>query len=106
MADMADETSWYSMIVELNILPFNLHHIIRMISWFFITLALAFTLPIAGLILYDFVLWIWRLLSTRTPALRPDDTIRTAPNMSRTSKSQISGAELAHAPLLDKPASD
>jgi len=36
MADMADETSWYSMIVELNILPFNLHHIIRMISWFFV----------------------------------------------------------------------
>ena len=36
MADIADETSWYSMIVELNILPFQLHHVIRMISWFFV----------------------------------------------------------------------
>jgi hypothetical protein len=72
-----------------------------------ITLALAFTLPILGLIVYDFFLWIWRLCSTQTPlALQPDETIRTAPNMSRTSKSQTSGAELSQATLLDKPASD
>ncbi|KAB5566807.1 hypothetical protein GE09DRAFT_1219063 [Coniochaeta sp. 2T2.1] len=102
-----EETGWYSRIVELSILPFNLHYIIRMISWFFITLALAFTLPIVGLIIYDFFLWIWRLLSTQTPtALQPDDTMRTAPNMSRTSKSQISGRDLAQAAPLDKPASD
>ncbi|KAH8903053.1 hypothetical protein BR93DRAFT_981658 [Coniochaeta sp. PMI_546] len=107
MANLVEETGWYSNIVELNILPVNVHYIVRMISWFFITLALAFTLPILGLIVYDFFLWIWRLCSTRTPtALRPDETIRTAPNMSRTSKSHISGAELAEAPLLDKPASD
>lgn len=107
MANMAEETGWYSSIVELNILPVSVHYIVRMISWFFITLALAFTLPILGLIVYDFVLWIWRLCSTRTPgALQPDQNIRTAPNMSRTSKSQISGAELAKAKVLDRPASD
>lgn len=39
MANIADETSWYSKIVELNILPFNLHYIIRMISWFFVRLS-------------------------------------------------------------------
>jgi hypothetical protein len=65
-----------------------------------------FTLPIAGLIAYDLLLWIWRLLSTKPPALQQGDTIRTAPNMSRSSKTQISGAELAQAPLLDKPATD
>ncbi|OIW25298.1 hypothetical protein CONLIGDRAFT_685156 [Coniochaeta ligniaria NRRL 30616] len=107
MANIAEETGWYSTIVELNILPVNVHYIIRMISWFFITLALAFTVPILGLIVYDFFLWIWRLCSTRTPvALQPDEKIRTAPNMSRTSKSQISGAELSQAKLSDKPASD
>jgi hypothetical protein len=72
-----------------------------------ITLALAFTLPILGLIVYDFFLWIWRLLSTKPPVpLKPVEIIRTAPNMSRTSKSHISGAQLAEAPLLDKPAYD
>ena len=33
-----DETGWYTRIVQLGILPFNLHYIIRMISWFFVRL--------------------------------------------------------------------
>jgi hypothetical protein len=37
MANVVEETGWYSSIVELNILPVNLHYIIRMISWFFVS---------------------------------------------------------------------
>lgn len=36
MANIVDKTSWYSKIVELSILPFNLHYIIRLISGFFV----------------------------------------------------------------------
>lgn len=38
MANIAHETSWYSKMVELSVLPFNLHYIIRMISGFFVRL--------------------------------------------------------------------
>ncbi|KAK3941608.1 hypothetical protein QBC46DRAFT_382051 [Diplogelasinospora grovesii] len=56
-----DATAWYTHITELSIVPHEYHYILRMVSWFFITLALAPVLPIIILIIYDFVLWLWRL---------------------------------------------
>ncbi|KAJ4393302.1 hypothetical protein N0V93_002510 [Gnomoniopsis smithogilvyi] len=36
--------------------------VVTIISWFFITLALSMGLPIAFLIVFDFFLWIYRLI--------------------------------------------
>ncbi|KAH8897034.1 hypothetical protein GQ53DRAFT_742876 [Thozetella sp. PMI_491] len=61
---------------HLGIIPPEYNYIVRMISWFFITLALAPIIPLLVLILYDLLLWIWRLCMTRpepsrAPGLRP-----------------------------------
>ncbi|KAL2015933.1 hypothetical protein VTK56DRAFT_4523 [Thermocarpiscus australiensis] len=76
---MADDTSvttgWYIWFTELSIVPAEYHYILRMISWFFITLALTPIVPIALLVIYDVLLWLWRLsaASRRVTHVLPAD---------------------------------
>ncbi|KAK3381377.1 hypothetical protein B0H63DRAFT_524105 [Podospora didyma] len=51
----------YLWFTELSIVPTEYHYILRMISWFFITLSLAILTPFIMLVIYDFTLWLWRL---------------------------------------------
>ncbi|ROV88526.1 hypothetical protein VSDG_09341 [Cytospora chrysosperma] len=44
-----------------NVVTNSTSWIVQLISWFFITLALSFFLPLAGLVLFDFCLWLWRM---------------------------------------------
>jgi hypothetical protein len=71
-----------------------------------ISFALALILPLAALIVYDFALWIWRLISTPSITAQAENTIKTDPAIPGTSKSEITGAELDKVHILDKPASD
>ena len=92
MADYASEVvGWYSWLTELSLLPQEYQYIIRVISGFFvrllllpnppgpelpltrsaptqITLALTPIVPIAGLVIYDFALWVWRLTAASLSA--------------------------------------
>ncbi|KAG7286106.1 hypothetical protein NEMBOFW57_008409 [Staphylotrichum longicolle] len=62
MADYASETvGWYVWLSELSILPQEYQYIMRVISSFFITLALTPIVPIIALVIYDLILWLWRL---------------------------------------------
>lgn len=61
MADVQYQAGWYSWFTELRFVPAEYHYIFRMISWFFVTLALAPIIPIVLLVIYDFSLWMWRL---------------------------------------------
>ncbi|KAK4043154.1 hypothetical protein C8A01DRAFT_32796 [Parachaetomium inaequale] len=62
MTDYATETaSWYVWLTELSIIPQEYRYIINLISSFFITLALTPIVPIAVLVIYDLMLWFWRL---------------------------------------------
>jgi hypothetical protein len=62
MTDYASESSnWYVWLTELSIIPQEYRYIISIISSFFITLALTPIIPIVALVIYDLVLWFWRL---------------------------------------------
>ncbi|KAH6843074.1 hypothetical protein B0I37DRAFT_210982 [Chaetomium sp. MPI-CAGE-AT-0009] len=62
MTDYASESSnWYVWLTELSIIPEEYRYIISIISSFFITLALAPIIPIIALVIYDLILWFWRL---------------------------------------------
>lgn len=62
---MGYQASWFSGLSELRIVASEYYFIVRIISGFFITLALALILPVLGLVVYDIILWIWRLCSSR-----------------------------------------
>ncbi|PSR78648.1 hypothetical protein BD289DRAFT_485944 [Coniella lustricola] len=64
-----------SRMTDLLIVSDSYSWIVRVISWFFITLALSFWTPIAVLIAFDFVLWIYRLV-VPTAATNPQSRRR------------------------------
>lgn len=72
-----------------------------------ISFALALILPVFALVVYDILLWFWRLV-TLTPSsnLQPGDTIQIDPAIPGTSKSEIKASELEKVRDTDKPASD
>ncbi|KAI0396590.1 hypothetical protein F5Y17DRAFT_91335 [Xylariaceae sp. FL0594] len=59
-------------------LPSALWSIVGWVTFFFKLISLAFVVPIIGLIIFDFCVWLWRLYrpslpdSTRTSRLHPD----------------------------------
>ncbi|KAL2174490.1 uncharacterized protein P884DRAFT_68240 [Thermothelomyces heterothallicus CBS 202.75] len=59
MADPA--ASWYAWLNELRLVPQEYQYIISVISGFFITLAMIPIAPILLLVIYDIILWFWRL---------------------------------------------
>jgi nitrate reductase NapE component len=62
MTDYASEpTSWYLWLTELSIIPQEYRYIISIISSLFLTLALTPIVPIVVLVIYDLMLWFWRL---------------------------------------------
>ncbi|KAI0864532.1 hypothetical protein F4860DRAFT_411611 [Xylaria cubensis] len=50
-------------------LPSTLWNIVRWVTFFFKLVSLAFVVPIIGLIIFDFCLWLWRLFR---PSLAAD----------------------------------
>ncbi|KAH6640509.1 hypothetical protein F5144DRAFT_97980 [Chaetomium tenue] len=54
-------TSWYVWLNELSIIPQEYRYIISTISSLFIILALTPIIPIVALVIYDLILWFWRL---------------------------------------------
>ncbi|KAL1840027.1 hypothetical protein VTJ49DRAFT_898 [Mycothermus thermophilus] len=66
MADVDFEsTGWYSWLVNLGILPGESHYIIRFISSFFISLAIAPIIPVVLMFIYDVSLWLWRITTAQ-----------------------------------------
>ncbi|KAK3333857.1 hypothetical protein B0T19DRAFT_139143 [Cercophora scortea] len=61
----------YIWITEHSIVPPEYRYIIRMISWFNITIGLMFMSPVIGIIIYDIILWLWRLFAARNKPHRP-----------------------------------
>ncbi|KAK5652730.1 hypothetical protein OQA88_9583 [Cercophora sp. LCS_1] len=74
MEDVADPTSWYRWFTQLSIIAPEYHYILRMISWFFITLALIPIVPIMGLVIYDLTLWLCRLVGASYTESRQRET--------------------------------
>ncbi|KAI0505508.1 hypothetical protein F5B22DRAFT_522385 [Xylaria bambusicola] len=54
----------------------NLWNIVRWIAFFFKLVSLAFVVPIIGLIIFDFCLWLWRLYRPSRPADSPHPSPR------------------------------
>ncbi|KAI0450787.1 hypothetical protein F5B21DRAFT_517230 [Xylaria acuta] len=52
-------------------LPAGLWNIVRWVAFFFKLVSLAFVVPIIGLIIFDFCLWLWRLYRPSLPADSP-----------------------------------
>ncbi|KAK3384475.1 hypothetical protein B0T24DRAFT_674227 [Lasiosphaeria ovina] len=73
MADFKDDIGWYVWFTELSIVPPEYRYILRIISGFFITLALAPIIPVILLVIYDFSLWLWRLYGASHGMARRDD---------------------------------
>ncbi|KAI0541921.1 hypothetical protein GGR58DRAFT_497557 [Xylaria digitata] len=48
-----------------------LWNVVRWITFFFKLVSLAFVLPIIGLIVFDFCVWLWRLYRPSSPADSP-----------------------------------
>ncbi|KAI1431437.1 hypothetical protein GGR50DRAFT_79197 [Xylaria sp. CBS 124048] len=49
----------------------SLWNIVRWITFFFKLVSLAFVVPVAGLIIFDFCLWLWRVYRPSLPADSP-----------------------------------
>ncbi|KAK3303465.1 uncharacterized protein B0T15DRAFT_275941 [Chaetomium strumarium] len=82
MANYAsDIANWYGWITELSVIPSEYRYVIRMISSFFITLGLLPIVPIALLVIYDVVLWLWRhaAASRRAQSIMQTDGIHAKP---------------------------
>ncbi|KAK3692482.1 hypothetical protein B0T22DRAFT_435753 [Podospora appendiculata] len=62
----------YIWITEHSIVPPEYRYIIRMISWFNITLGLMFMSPVIAIIIYDITLWLYRLFAARNGPHRPE----------------------------------
>ncbi|KAK3492400.1 uncharacterized protein B0T23DRAFT_140954 [Neurospora hispaniola] len=54
--------SWYSWITGASLLPTEWSYGLEVLTGIFKTLALVPMLPIIALVVYDFTLWMWRLL--------------------------------------------
>ncbi|KAK3402090.1 hypothetical protein B0T20DRAFT_130848 [Sordaria brevicollis] len=68
----SDFPSWYSWITGASLLPAEWSHFMEVLTGVFKTLALAPILPIIALVVYDFVLWMYRLLVIgRNPQREP-----------------------------------
>lgn len=52
-----------SRMSEIFMISASYTWVVKIISWFFITLSLSVWMPIAFLITLDFFLWVWRLAS-------------------------------------------
>ncbi|KAI0468997.1 hypothetical protein F4859DRAFT_144877 [Xylaria cf. heliscus] len=52
-------------------LPSILWTIVRWVTFFFKLASLAFIIPILGLIIFDFCVWLWRLYRPSSPADSP-----------------------------------
>ncbi|KAI1424010.1 hypothetical protein F5Y12DRAFT_488562 [Xylaria sp. FL1777] len=52
-------------------IPWGLWNIVRWITFFFKIISLAFVVPIIGLIIFDFCLWLWRLYRPPLPVDSP-----------------------------------
>ncbi|KAK0628819.1 hypothetical protein B0T17DRAFT_167794 [Bombardia bombarda] len=57
-----DAVSWHTWIRELRLISEDLSYALRIVSWIFLVFALVPIAPIAGLVLYDIALWMWRLV--------------------------------------------
>ncbi|KAI0441863.1 hypothetical protein F4803DRAFT_399673 [Xylaria telfairii] len=66
MVTMERIVAWFS-----EAIPSSLWNIVRWITFFFKLVSLAFVIPIAGLIFFDFCLWLWRLYRPSLPADSP-----------------------------------
>ncbi|KAK9780034.1 hypothetical protein AB5N19_07833 [Seiridium cardinale] len=51
--------SWYSSAVPI---PPEIWSIVRWVAFFFKMTSLLFAIPLFGLIIFDFFLWVWRLM--------------------------------------------
>ncbi|ROV96618.1 hypothetical protein VPNG_09005 [Cytospora leucostoma] len=60
-------TAIRSRMIGWNVVSNSTSWVVQLISWFFITLALSLFLPLAGLVIFDFFLWLWRLARPPTP---------------------------------------
>lgn len=58
----SDFQSWYSWTTGASLLPAEWSHFMEILTGVFKTLALAPILPIIALVVYDFALWMYRLL--------------------------------------------
>ncbi|KAH9907471.1 hypothetical protein F4778DRAFT_542075 [Xylariomycetidae sp. FL2044] len=69
MNKMAFEESftWLGQAYQSNLLSAEISTVVRWIAFFFKVASLAFALPILSLIVFDFCLWIWRLLNRPPP---------------------------------------
>ncbi|KAI0973225.1 hypothetical protein F4678DRAFT_21156 [Xylaria arbuscula] len=97
--------------------PRALWNIVRWITFFFKLVSLAFVVPIVGLIIFDFCLWLWRLYRPSMPTESPrsghlpKDYVRqqTSPSPTRASSTvvdlqtepQAAGKRAAYGTLTD-----
>ncbi|KAI1758350.1 hypothetical protein F4782DRAFT_525045 [Xylaria castorea] len=77
-------------------LPSSLWNIVRWVTFFFKLVSLAFVVPIIGLIVFDFCLWLWRLYRPSLPVDSPrssrvprDYAQQPSPNSTRASTTVI-----------------
>ncbi|KAK5626195.1 hypothetical protein RRF57_001910 [Xylaria bambusicola] len=98
-------------------IPRNLWNIVRWIAFFFKLVSLAFVVPIIGLIVFDFCLWLWRLYRPSRPADSPHPSARlpkdyvqqpsSTPTKARSSvispetEPKVPERRVAHGPLTD-----
>ncbi|KAK3902554.1 hypothetical protein C8A05DRAFT_15391 [Staphylotrichum tortipilum] len=103
MSDHASDTAgWIGWLAELCSNPHEYHFIIRVMCSFFITLALAPIVPIAGLIVYDLTLWFWRLAAANWRARGTPAAIDLAADLPK----PLDGAASLNASRQARPAAD
>ncbi|KAH6618090.1 hypothetical protein B0J18DRAFT_270929 [Chaetomium sp. MPI-SDFR-AT-0129] len=74
----SEPVGWFTWILELRIVHPEYQYIIKAISTFFITLALIPIAPIIALVIYDVILWFWRLAIASFATWRARRTQRAA----------------------------
>ncbi|KAI1124238.1 hypothetical protein F5Y10DRAFT_33431 [Nemania abortiva] len=63
---MENITSWLG-----GAIPSGLWTVVRWVTFFFKLVSLAFAVPILGLIVFDFCVWVWRLFRPSLPTDSP-----------------------------------
>ncbi|KAI1827295.1 hypothetical protein F4861DRAFT_402867 [Xylaria intraflava] len=58
-------------VARLDAVPSSLWSVVRWVTFFFKLVSLAFAVPIVGLILFDFCVWLWRVYRPSLPADSP-----------------------------------
>lgn len=66
-------TTWFAHALQSKVFPEHIWTVISWIAFFFKLASLAFFVPLLGLIIFDFGLWLWRL--NRSP---PKDASRSS----------------------------